>query len=184
MSFKLLSFFVVAVAMASLSSCGPSKTQWAEYKSSDGGFSVSMPAGITTSQKTEVTPFGKQTVHFVSWKPSAFSISKVKRMEVRYMDCPVRVISDSIMTEVMLDSSINMRKKDFTEKEINSESVSFNGYPGRAFIWDQNKDNTTVILKEFLANGHLYDLVVIVKSNQGTSTEAADFFNSFQIIRQ
>jgi len=105
-------------------------------------------------------------------------------MEVRYMDCPVRVISDSIMTEVMLDSSINMRKKDFTEKEINSESVSFNGYPGRAFIWDQNKDNTTVILKEFLANGHLYDLVVIVKSNQGTSTEAADFFNSFQIIRQ
>ena len=81
----------------------------------------------------------------------------------------------------MLDSCMRMRIKDFTDKDMNGEPIDFNGYPGRAFIFEGG-NNTTVTVKEFFANNRKYDLCVVAKSNQGTSTEIGTFFNSFQII--
>jgi len=87
------------------------------------------------------------------------------------------------MREVMLDSSISMRKKDFTDKDFPSQAIELNGFPGRAFIFDMPSNNTIAIVKECFVNNRRYDLTVVAKRDQGTNVEIANFFNSFQIIR-
>ena len=83
----------------------------------------------------------------------------------------------------MLDSTVNMRKKDFTERDFPSEAIELNGYPGRAFIYDMPSNNTVAIVKECFVNSRKYDLMVVAKKDQGTNEEVSNFFNSFQVIR-
>lgn len=173
----LLSFIAV------FASCGKSET-WTKISVPEGGFSISMPSDIKKTEKKENTIFGKQTTHFVAWKPSNFAIDKFKLFQVSYTDCPANIMADSNMVNLMLDSAVEVRKKDFTESEvIESQSIDFNGYPGRAFFYDAPKGNTIVTVKMFIANGKLYDLVVIAKKNYSTNNEMNNFFNSFSISR-
>ena len=177
---KFSSIFLVA---ASLLSCGSKGIEWKQYNSGEGGFTINMPANPQKTQKTEVTPFGKQVVHFITWKPSTFSIDKFKLFQISYTDCPARFTNDSVMTDVMLDSSIRMRMRDFTEKDFQTENINLNGYPGRALIFDPPGGNQIVIVKQCITNNRRYDLVVIAKIDQGTNPEIAAFFNSFQALK-
>lgn len=180
---SLLSFACIIFACIAVTSCGTNKKEWTTITSGDGGFSILMPPNTVKKDKMEVTSFGKQMIHFISWKPSNFSIDKFKLFEISYTACPDRFITDSIMREVMLDSSISMRKKDFTDKDFPSQAIELNGFPGRAFIFDMPSNNTIAIVKECFVNNRRYDLTVVAKRDQGTNVEIANFFNSFQIIR-
>ena len=172
---------VLAMGCA-LASCGNNGLTWTPSTSGEGGFTNTIPSKPVKTEKTEVTPFGKQVVHFITWKPSSLSIDKFKLFQVSYTTCPERFSSDSIMMDVMLDSSIRMRKKDFTEKDIPTENISLNGYPGRALIFDA-PGNQIVIVKQCITNNRRYDLTVIAKTNQGTNPEINTFFNSFQALK-
>ncbi len=153
---------------------------WYTFDCPEGGFRINMPEKPVKSDKVEVTAFGKQTVHFYTWKPKTFSIAKFKLFQISYTDCPPRYISDTIMGSVMLDSSIRMRTHDFTEKDdVKFEHIEINSYPGRAFFYDVPHDNNVVIVKQCFANNRRYDLVVVTKSDQGTNPEVAEFFDSF-----
>jgi len=44
-------------------------------------------------------------------------------------------------------------------------------------------DNSTAVVKEFIANGRKYDVTIVASNNQATANEVADIFNSFKIIR-
>lgn len=143
-----------------------------------------MPPNTVKSEKVEVTAFGKQKVHFITWKPSTFSIDKFKLFEVSYTTCPPSLVRDSMMVDFMLDSCIRMRKLDFTEKEgIAVQNIELNGYPGRAFFFDVPNASQIVIVKECITNGRKYDLTVIANKDQGTNSEIARFFDSFQTLR-
>ncbi len=168
-----------------LASCGGSNgdNSWVHYTSPQGAFSVSFPSQPKTSEKTEVTAFGKQVVHFVTWRPKTFSIDKFKLFEVSYTDCPARFISDSLMTDIMLDSSIRIRKRDFTDRDISTQPIDLNGYPGRSFMYEIPHDNNEVIVKQCITNNRRYDLVVIARRDQGTNPEIAEFFNSFTALK-
>ena len=175
-------FSAVMLSLFMLASCGGGKEQWAVYTSGEGGFSVRMPGKVDKTDKTEVTPFGKQKTHFVTWKPSAMAINKFKLFQVSYTECPQKFIADTVLLDVMLDSSIRMRYRDFTEKvDVQGERIELNGYPGRAFIYD-GKDDITIV-KQCITNGRKYDLTVIVKKDQGTNPEISEFFNSFQVLK-
>lgn len=179
---SFIRFSVLLLSVCALASCGGSKDdQWSTYTSADGGFSVSMPGKVDKSEKIEMTAFGKQKVHFITWKPSALSIGKFKLFQVAYTDCPQRVWSDTVMLDFMLDSAIRMKKRDFSDKDFESENIDLNGYPGRSFIF-LAKDDITIV-KQCITNGHKYDLTVIAKSGQGTNPEISQFFNSFQALK-
>ncbi len=176
----VLSAFVLSLFM--LVSCGNTDEKWSTYTSGEGGFSISMPTKVEKTEKVEVTPFGKQKTHFVTWKPSALAINKFKLFQVSYTDCPSKFIEDSIMRDFMLDSSIRMRYRDFTERDdVQGQSIELNGYPGRAFIFE-GKDDVTIV-KQCITNGRRYDLTVIAKEGQGTNPEISQFFNSFQALK-
>jgi hypothetical protein len=181
---RIFFFFIFICPYLLLLSCRENNSKWAKYTSKDGAFSIYMPADIVRSEKTEVTAFGKQVTHFVTWKPSSFAIDKFKLFQVSYTDCPSRFIGDSNRLNTSLDSSINLRKNDFTElKDIDAQSISLNGYPGRAFIYDESKMSTFAIVKECISNNRKYDLTVVAKKDYPTNAEINNFFNSFLILR-
>lgn len=175
-----LNLATICIVMLALS-CSPPNNKWAKY--ADHAFSITMPEKPVVSDKQEMTPFGRQTVHYVSWKPATMELNKFRLFQVSYTDCPARYTADTFRLNATLDSSINMRKKDFTENDILSEPVDINGYPGRAFIYDPPRENAITIVKQVIANGKRFDLIVIAKRDYPTNTEVGNFFNSFQIFR-
>ncbi len=172
----LISFVIFACV-----SCSENDNRWAKY--SDRSFSIRMPEKPKVYDKTEATPFGKQTVHYVSWTPESLELNKFKLFQVSYTNCPAAFTSDTGILSISLDSSINARKKDFTDLDVSSQPIAINGYPGRAFILSPDKENVVTIVKQIIANNKRYDLTVIAKKDYPTNNEINDFFNSFQVLR-
>ena len=102
--------------------------------------------------------------------------------QVSYTNCPARVLQDSVLMDVMLDSSIRMSAENYSEKELETQAISLNGYPGRAFIYNSTEGNEVMIVKECIINNRKYNLSVVIKSNYATATEVDNFFNSFKIL--
>lgn len=178
-----LSLYLIIVLFI-FGSCGAEHGAVAVQTFKEGNFSVLIPEPIKKTQKTENTVFGKQVRYFVRWAPSSIAIDKFKLFEVSYTACPPSVSADSLHLNRVLDSAVEMRKKDFSEVEmIESQAIELNGYPGRAFFFDDPKGNTLVTVKMCIAGDKLYDLVVIAKKNYSTNNEAADFFNSFKLLQ-
>ena len=178
--FNILVFFLFA---SFLYSCGDVNPVWETYTSAEGGFKITMPTNTKKTERKVTTPFGKQFIHYITWKPNSLTIDKFKLFQVSYTDCPSRFSSDSVMLHRVMDSSINMRVKDFAEIELEPHTISLNGYPGRAFIFDLPENNTIAIVKQCVVNGKLYDLTVVLKRNYATNAEVHTFFNSFQVLR-
>ena len=175
-------FIVLICLLAVVSSCSDDNHPWAKYTSAEGGFTVMMPSRVKKSEKKEYTVFGKQITHFVTWKPSSFAIDKFKLFQVSYTDCPPRIAADSALLNSALDSAMAIRKKDFTEGDLEAENVDLNGDPGRSFLF-VNKDEDVAIVRECIVNNRKYDLTVVTKKNYKTSAEVGTFFNSFQSLR-
>lgn len=179
---NIIKSLALLLCMSVMACKSQNNNQWSVFTSGPGAFSVNLPGKPELTQKTEVTPFGKQVVHFVTWKPSAVSISKFKLFQIAYTDCPQSIIADTIMTQVMLDSSIKMSKSEFSDKDFTVSNIELNGYPGRAFIYEA-KGNTVVIVKQCITNNRRYELTCITRGNMGTNPEVANFFDSFQALK-
>ncbi len=182
---KFIHLVSIGLCILLLPACSEEKfSSWSRYTSQSGAFSIEMPPHPKTVDKTEATVFGKQVVHYVTWKPGTFALDKFKMFQVSYTDCPQRFTSDSTTLNAALDSSINHRKTDFTEiDDIVSQPIQLNGYKGRTFIYSREGDNTVTIVKEYIIQNKKYDLTAIVKKNYNTSAEINTFFNSFQVLR-
>ena len=181
---RLINFCILVILVLSISSCGEKNNKWEKYVSKDGGFSIYMPTPVKRSDKMEVTAFGKQMTHFITWKPSSFAIAKFKLFQVSYTDCPARFSIDSLRRSAILDSSINLRKADFTElKDIEAYPIELNGYQGRCFIYQEINGNTIVIVKQCIVNNKRYDVTVVAKKDYPTNLEISNFFNSFTVLK-
>ncbi len=174
----LLSLFAIIM----LSSCFGEKTKWEIQHVPEGNFSIKMPTPVEKDKKMETTAFGKQNRYFVRWKPSSVAIDKFKLFEVSYTNVPPSIIDDSEQLSTMLEVAVELRKKDFSEVDyIESHSIEIDGHPGKAFFYDAPKGNTLTSVKMCVADGKLYDLVVIAKKNYSINQEMSDFFDSFVI---
>ncbi|NCX95611.1 MAG: hypothetical protein EBX41_04225 [Chitinophagia bacterium] len=177
------SFSTLIFCLLTLNSCKNTGTKWKTYKSVEGGFSINMPEELIKKNQVEKTPFGKQIVHYIIWKPDALSIGKFKLFQVSYTDCPDNFLRDSTSLKRTLDSSISLRKQDFTFEEYHDEIINFNGYPGVAIIHNDEKNNVTVLVKQCFTNHKRYDLTAIARRDLATNEEINNFFNSFTIIK-
>ena len=177
----IITIAIFSCLLFTVYSCSDDNEAWGKYTSTQGAFSVTMPIHVKKLDKKEATVFGTQVTHFITWRPSTFAIDKFKLFQVSYTDCPTRVCMDSTLLNAALDSGIALRKKDFTDNDIQSETIELNGYPGRSFIFDNN--NSIAIVKECIVNNKKYDLTVVTKKNYATNTEISDFFNSFTSLR-
>ena len=169
----------IAILFVVLSSC-KDETKWAQYTDKNvGGFTVWMPAGPIKSDKK----VGRQLIHSVTWTPTAFGLNKFKMIEVSYTDYAADPGNDTARIAALLDTAINDRKKDFTEVDVESQAITFNGYPGRCFFYEPPRGNTITTVKECLVGHRRYDLIVTAKKNYPVNDEMNRFFNSFQALR-
>ena len=179
-------FSAVAIAILFagilLSSCGGGTPDWDTYTSAEGEFSVIMPTNTKLTEQVLPTPFGKQVVHFVAWKPASMAIDKFRLFQVSFTECPSGYMADSMSLQRVMDSCIAMRVRDFADVEVSIENIRFNGYPGRAFIFDVKDNSTIAIVKQCIVNHRLYDLTVILKRNYATNPEVHKFYNSFKVL--
>ena len=180
---RRFTIFIAIVSTAFLIQSCHKNRGWIKYSSNEDGFTVYLPAQPVKSVKQELTSFGKQSVHYVTWKPGTLDINKLKMLQVTYTDCPRRASADSVSLNATLDSSINLAKKTFTDLDVSSERVTVEGYPGRAIIVQDDRDNTTTIVKEILANNRLYAITAVAKKNYPTNDELNTFFDSFLVLR-
>jgi len=173
----IVGLFIMSMLVV-MTSCKET-TKWSDYTSKEGGFTVTMPSELKLSDKV----YGKQTIHFITWKPSSFALDMFKLFEVSYMNCPGAAGADSTKLNALLDTCINMRKKDFTELDIDAQPILLNGYPGRAFMFQPQRGNTIAIVKECIVGNKRYDLTVISKKDYPTNNEINRFFNSFKVLK-
>ncbi len=177
------SFIAILVVAALLfSSCHPSSRS-ERYSSNADGFSVYFPAKPVTAVKQERTIFGMQAVHYVTWKPGTFDINKLKLLQVSFTDCPRSASADSMRIAVTLDSSINMLMRDYSEFDIESHEISMDGYPGRSFIFLDDKENSSTVVRQILTNNKIYTLTAVSKKDYPANDELNSFFDKFQILR-
>jgi hypothetical protein len=178
-----LSLIVTGSIIFLLSSCSENSSKWQKYTASDGSFAINMPENYTKIDKRENTVFGRQTVHYITWKPSSFALDKFRLFQLTYTDCPKGSAADTLTIGAMLDKSMTQRKTDFPEVDVDFQNVSIDGYPGREFIYNPPSDNVITIVKECIANNRLYEMTVIAKKNYPTNVEIGNFFTSFQVLR-
>jgi hypothetical protein len=169
---------VIIAVFCVLSSCKDA-TPWAQYTDKPGGFTIFMPGNPVRSDRK----VGKQLIHAVGWKPTTFALNKFKAFEVSYTDYPGTAGSDTGRLSTLLDNTINLRKKDFTELDVESQPITINGYPGRAFFYEPPRGNTITTVKECIVGDRMYDLMVTAKKDYPVNEEMSRFFNSFQVLR-
>jgi len=178
----LHSFLAILAASVLLFSCHPT-VKSERYSSNADGFSAYFPAKPVTTVKQEKTIFGTQAVHYVTWKPGTFDINKLKLLQVTFTDCPRSAAADSMRTAITLDSSMNLLKRDYSEFEIETHEVSMDGYPGRSFIYLDEKENSNTVVRQILANNKIYTLTAVTKKDYPANDELNSFFDKFQILR-
>ena len=179
----ILRLFFICFGIFILSSCNPKNIPWEKYTSTEGAFSIYMPAPIKKKDKKGFSIFGRQVVsHFLYWDPPTFTIDKFKLFQVTYTDCPANICRDTALLNTMLDSAIITRRRDYTDAEIPIQNIALNGYAGRAFFYD-GEGNMLVSVKTCLVHDRIYDFVVVSKKNYATNKEVSDFFDSFQSLK-
>src|ERR1700684_4024027 len=104
---RFLSLVVISSVVFMLSACTSGSLKWRKYTAGDGTFSINMPDGYVKTEKSENTVFGRQVVHYVTWKPSVFALGKFKLFQITYTDCPKGYTSDTLSLGALLDRSIN-----------------------------------------------------------------------------
>ncbi len=92
---KLSHLVILCTLFLVLSSCAEKETKWDKYNVPEGNFSIQMPVDAKKFIRQEETIFGKQAVHYLSWKPSTFSLNKIKLFQVTYTTCPRSAMSDT-----------------------------------------------------------------------------------------
>jgi hypothetical protein len=177
-----INLLLTTVVVVMLGACHHSHG-WVKYSSNADGFSIYMPAQPKQAVKQEQTAFGKQSVHYFSWKPETFDINKLKLLQVSYTDCPRHASADSSSLSGTLENAIGIVKRNYTELDIPSERIKLDGYTGRAFIFQDDKDGSITIVKTCVANNKIYTVTAVVKKDYPTNDELNTYFNSFQILR-
>ena len=177
-----INLLVIISVVFTLQACHE-KHGWIKYSSNEDGFTIYLPAAPLKSVKQEMTAFGKQAVHYVTWKPATFDINKLKLLQVSYTDCPRRGSMDIPLRNAILNISLDLIKKDFTESELQNVPISIEGYPAMAFIFDDDKETLVAIVKACIANNRIYFITAVVKKDYPTNNELNIFFNSFQVLR-
>jgi hypothetical protein len=173
-----LSLIVISLIILTLPACSKKDRKWVKYTAGDGSFSIKMPENYTVSEEKENTIFGKQVVHYVSWKPSALSLDIFKSFQVKYTDCPQGMPADTVLNRYIAD-----RIKAFDEVKVEPQSIHIGHYPAREVIYDPPSDIVIIIVKECVADNRLYDISVIAKRNFPTNVESGIFLNSFQVLK-
>lgn len=166
----------------------------AQYKrtsfvSPDSTFSVVMP-GVPTVQSIPLTYESKGRVltilvsSYTLNTPFCFySVSEFMLPDENISEMSSEAVSGD-STRKVLDSMRDGVIRETGATLLREEHIRLDGHPGRA-VWVETKDGRLQsVMRLYLVKGKAYQLIVVASKDYELAQEAAEFFNSFKLLRQ
>jgi len=153
------------------------QTDFQEFSSEAGGFSISTPAIFEENQQSLNTPAGPIDVYtFTVEENNADYI-------VAYSDYPSEMV-EATDPEAMLDGNRDGALRNLQGEVLSEETVSIDGNPGRSLTIDAfNAEGEPSIIdfRIFLVDNRLYQIIVVSPKDQETPSNADQFLESFAL---
>ena len=158
-------------------------SDWINYVSDEGRFSVLVPGQFVTNQKSIPTEVGELPCKSFVYQDT-LGHSKNELYVISYCDYPSGTFhrdSVSLIDEV-LEVSVDQ------EREILNGNVTYNhktkveGYPGRIFRLNYQNGEVVMKSKIFLVGDRFYTIQVYTLYKHNLNFNVDKFFNSFRLI--
>ena len=174
----LVSGYLAAPSISVEQSAAVSQQQWKPFSSSEGGFSVLMPA--TPTQKRQTT----DNTH-VSLNANLFTASLEEgkiSYSVSYTNFPDEVAQ--LPPSFLLDSLAARFTNDRNIKLINQQDISLGRYPGKEFKFEAPGEKL-VKYRAYLVKQRLYQVISEIPKDRESvlSNDIDKFMNSFQLLK-
>jgi hypothetical protein len=143
---------------------------WRTYRSTDGGFEVSMPGRARRTQQTVDSPDGKRLIQFHTAEvggTSAFSVVTFDGPE-NFLRTPPEVVLKGSRDGILAKAE---------GKRVSERSLSLQGKPGRELVI-AHPDGNKSWLRMYLVGRRLYQVTAVTTKRN----DAQRFLSSFRLI--
>ncbi|HEV2666558.1 MAG TPA: TonB family protein [Blastocatellia bacterium] len=160
----LLSFAFTVSAFAQ-------STEWKEYISEKGKFSVMLPGAPDTGYRLGPADFGAVMSYVINYQKDE------KAWSVNYFD--LRALPpDADAVKKLLEKI----RDSYTNRPRNEKLQTLNGYPTLEFMEPKHASGRVRIFRIILVKQRVYELWVVTQANQSVSEDVTKFFHSFNPV--
>jgi TonB family protein len=146
-------------------------TNWKEYISEKGKFSVQLPGAPTTGYRFGPADSGAVMSYVTNYQKDA------KAWSVVYFDLPA-IPPHADAVKKLFD-----RERDgYTPKPSGEKSLTLNGHPALEFKTPIDDRDSVQIVRIILVKQRVYELLVVTQAKQAASEDVTRFFDSFNPV--
>lgn len=146
-------------------------TEWKEYISEKGKFSVLLPGDPAIGYRPGPADSGAVMSYVTNYQKDA------KAWSVVYYDLPA-IPSGADAVKKLLERG----RDSYTDKPRGERSLTLNGYPTLEFKTPIEDRDRVQIVRIILVKQRVYELWVVTQAKQAVSEDATKFFDSFKPI--
>lgn len=172
---KIRGVFLVACAVLLLA-CGAT-TDWKDFSSDKGLFTISMPSTPKQSTQSVDTAAGKVDITMFTAQIGAAAYL------VSYSDYPEEVMAQADPLKV-LDGAMNGSVTNFSGTVIESKDISINDNPGKEFTANgkvNNPGDGSLRGRIYLVKNRLYQVIVIGLKDKMATADINKYLQSFKL---
>src|SRR5262245_13524494 len=165
-------FLACALLSFAFTVSAPSQsTEWKEYTSEKGKFSVLMPGAPETGYRFGPAAPGAVMSYVTNYQKDA------KAWSVVYFDLPA-IPPDADAVKMLFE-----RERDsYTPKPSGEKSLTLNGHPSLEFKTPIDDRDRVQIVRIVLVKQRVYELWVLTQAKQAASEDVTRFFDSFKPV--
>lgn len=175
-SVKLRSTLICcAVAVLLLAGCQQA-SDWQEYKSTEGRFSVLMPSVPEERKQTVNTPVGPIDQHVAILSPD-----KNTAYLASYADYPESA-TQGVKPDQILDGSRDGSVANIQGKLLSELIITLGDYPGREIRVAFPDDIHTMRMRIYIVGSRLYQVGVLTTKENVSNNSVTKFLDSFKLV--
>ena len=146
-------------------------SEWKEYASEKGKFSVLMPGAPELGYRVGPADSGAVMSYVINYQKAA------KAWSVAYFDLPA-IPPDAEAVKKLLER----RRDSYANKPRSEKSQTLNGYPALEFKTAIDDRDRVQIVRIMLVKQRVYELWVVTQAQQAASEDVTRFFDSFKPV--
>jgi TonB family protein len=146
-------------------------TEWKEYTSEKGKFSVLMPGAPVSGYRPGPADFGAVISYVTNYQKDT------KAWSVDYFDLPA-IPPDAGAVKKLLER----RRDSYTNRPKNEKSQILNGYPTLEFMEPIDERGRGRVVRIILVKQRVYELWALTQASRSASEDVTRFFDSFKPI--
>ena len=157
------------------------QTEWKEFRSKEGGFTISTPVTPAYRKQTSTTPGGSFDVHFFAASAAPYTYV------VSYLDFPEQQVSESGPAAV-LEANRDSFVEGVRGKLAADQKISLERHPGREFRVERAGDTQAAAreyrVRQYLVRNRLYQVITVSPREESAPPELTRFLDSFKLLKK